>query len=92
MTKEEIVQYDLKYRYMLLSRMQADCEYYLGYGCRNRKRLWAGDENRQIEYMLWIYDSFTENEKPVWLTREQIMEYAEEMQVSIGEEPVVQTA
>lgn len=42
--------------------------------------------------MLWIYDSFTENEKPVWLTREQIMEYAEEMQVSIGEEPVVQTA
>ena len=50
MTKEEVLQHDKKFRYMLLSRMQSDCEYYLNYGNRNPKRLWAGDEQRQIEY------------------------------------------
>ena len=52
MTKEEVLQHDKKFRYMLLSRMQSDCEYYLNYGNRNPKRLWAGDEQRQIEYMI----------------------------------------
>ena len=41
MTKEEVLQYDKKFRYMLLSRLQADCEYYLNYDNRNTKRLWA---------------------------------------------------
>ncbi|HON55254.1 MAG TPA: hypothetical protein PLG03_06870 [Bacteroidales bacterium] len=34
---------------MLLARMQSDCEYYLNYGSRDPKRLWAGDEERQID-------------------------------------------
>ena len=54
MTKEEVLQHDKKFRYMLLSRMQSDCEYYLNYGNRNPKRLWAGDEQRQIEYMILL--------------------------------------
>lgn len=64
MTKEEVLQHDKKFRYMLLSRMQSDCEYYLNYGNRNPKRLWAGDEQRQIEYMILLHDSFKEDEKP----------------------------
>ena len=32
MTIEEVLQHDLKFRYMLLGRLQADCEYYLGFG------------------------------------------------------------
>ena len=68
MTKEEVLQHDKKFRYMLLSRMQSDCEYYLNYGNRNPKRLWAGDEQRQIEYMILLHDSFKEDEKPQWLT------------------------
>lgn len=48
MTKEEVLQHDKKFRYMLLSRMQSDCEYYLNYGNRNPKRLWAGDDS-------WLY-------------------------------------
>ena len=54
MTKEEVLQHDKKFRYMLLSRMQSDCEYYLNYGNRNPKRLWAGDEQRQIEYSMTV--------------------------------------
>lgn len=48
MTKEEVLQHDKKFRYMLLSRMQSDCEYYLNYGNRNPKRLWAGDEQLAV--------------------------------------------
>lgn len=51
MTIEEVLQHDLKFRYMLLGRLQADCEYYLGFGNKSPHRLWAGSEKTQIEYM-----------------------------------------
>ena len=79
MTKEDVLQYDLKFRYMLLARMQSDCEYYLNYGNRNTNRLWVGDERRQIEYMTLLYDSFKENEKPQWLTMDEILDYKKRM-------------
>lgn len=63
MTIEEVLQHDLKFRYMLLGRLQADCEYYLGFGNKSSRRLWAGSEKTQIEYMTKIHDSFRENEK-----------------------------
>ena len=58
MTIEEVLQHDLKFRYMLLGRLQADCEYYLGFGNKSPHRLWAGSEKTQIEYMTKIHDSF----------------------------------
>lgn len=76
---EEILQRDSKYRYMLLGRMQSDCEYYLGFGNRNRSRLWAGNEEKQIEYMKQLYNSFDEGEKPQWFSMTQIQEYARQM-------------
>ena len=79
MTKEEVLQHDKKFRYMLLSRMQSDCEYYLNYGNRNPKRLWAGDEQRQIEYMILLHDSFKEDEKPQWLSLDEILDYQKRM-------------
>lgn len=36
MAMEEILQQDSRFRYMLLGRMQSDCEFYLGYGNRIR--------------------------------------------------------
>jgi len=74
MTIEEVLQHDLKFRYMLLGRLQADCEY--------SRRLWAGSEKTQIEYMTKIHDSFRENEKPEWLTMEQIKEYSNAMEAT----------
>ena len=47
LTVEEIVNRDKTFRYMLLSRLQSDCDYYLHYGGRYPKVLWAGDETRQ---------------------------------------------
>lgn len=79
MTVNEIMQHDLKFRYMLLGRLQTDCEYYLNCGNRNPERLWAGSETRQIELMIKLHDCFKEDEKPEWLTMEEIMEYAKEM-------------
>lgn len=78
-TVDDILQRDLRFRYMLLSRMQSDCEYYLNYGNRNQKRLWAGDEERQIELMIKLHDSFAEDEKPEWLTMDEILQYKKEM-------------
>ena len=69
-----------KFNYMLLSRLQQDCNYYLGYGGRDAKHcLWAHDEQAQINKMRELYDLVPE--KPEWLTREQIDAYAKQMGV-----------
>lgn len=71
---------DYRFNYMLLGRLQSDCEYYLSYGGINAKRnLWAHDEQAQIDKMRELYDSLPI--KPEWLTREQIEEYAARMGV-----------
>ena len=66
-----------RFNYMMLDRLKSDCEYYLGYGGRNAKSLWAHDEQKQIDKMREIYDSL--KIKPKWLTMEQIDEYAARM-------------
>lgn len=65
------------FKYMLLGRMQSDCNFYLGDSSQshNAKYLWAGDEKEHIENMKALWDSFPEDEKPAWLTMEQIEEY-----------------
>ena len=69
MVLEEILKHDETFRYQLLSRMVEDCNYYLGYGNRNAKDLWANDEWEQIEIMQALYESFPPEKKPEWLTR-----------------------
>lgn len=67
---------DIKFRYMMLSRLQTDCDYYLGYG--NRKSHLLGDSvERHIEEMKALWHSFTD--KPEWLSMEQIEEYEKQM-------------
>lgn len=82
MTVNEVLQHDLRFRNMLLGRLQADCEYYLNFGNRNPRRLWAGNEAQQIEFMTKLHESFKEDEKPMWLTMEQIEEYSKSMGVT----------
>ena len=79
MTIDDIIQRDLRFRYQLLSRLQSDCEYYLNYGNRHTKCLWAGDEGLQIEFMIKLHNSFKEGEKPEWLTMDEIIVYSEKM-------------
>lgn len=68
---------DERFEYMLLDRLRQDCDYYLNHAERNPKSLWAGDEQKQINKMRELYGSVSE--KPLWLTREQIDEYAVKM-------------
>ena len=76
---EEWLEKEKSFRYQMLGRLASDCEYYLGYGNRGVERLWAHDESRQIELMIALYNSFGADEKPQWLSWEQIMEYKKEM-------------
>lgn len=82
MTTDDIMQRDKVFRYQLLGRLKSDCEYYLNYGNRSPKRLWAGNEEEQIEFMTELHNSFTEDEKPEWLTMEEIIAYSKKMIVT----------
>jgi hypothetical protein len=72
---EILTKHDEAFQYQLLSRLQMDCEYYLGYGNRCKKNLWAGEETTHINYMKGIYNNFPADKKPEWLTYEQILTY-----------------
>ena len=62
---------------MLLNRLRADCDYFLGAGGRSEKHLWAGSVYAQIKKMRELYDALSE--KPEWLTAEAIDRYAAQM-------------
>ena len=63
--------------YVLLDRLRADCDYFLGAGGRSEKHLWAGNVHAQIKKMRELYDALLE--KPEWLTAEAIDRYAAQM-------------
>ena len=64
--------------YRLLSRLKADCDYFLGAGGRAEKHLWAGNVREQIAKMRELYAALPE--KPKWLTPEDIERYAQRME------------
>ncbi|WP_315069185.1 LPD11 domain-containing protein [uncultured Clostridium sp.] len=68
-TKEE------RFNYQMLGRLKMDCDYYLGNGNRYKNHLWAGDEQEQINKMKELYNSFSNDKKPEWLTYNQILQY-----------------
>lgn len=71
---------NLEYKYMLLDRLKQDCKYFLGNGNGNAKHsLWAKDIDEQIEKMKEIYNSFSEEEKPDWITLEDIDNFEKRM-------------
>lgn len=78
-----------RFNYMLLSRLQSDCDYYLGYGNRNAKQLWAGNEAEQIDKMRELWNGFDTDAKPEWLTMEQIEDYASKMIDAVVIEPKI---
>lgn len=71
-TSEDLLANDAKFRYQMLGRMQQDCNYFLDY--RDPKFLWAGDVNDQIRLMRDLYNSFSDDEKPEWISMDDIDE------------------
>jgi hypothetical protein len=68
---------EARYEYMLLGRLQTDCDYYLGNGNRCARHLWALGEQQQIAKMKELYEGLPV--KPEWLTWEQILDYERQM-------------
>lgn len=63
------------FEYMMLSRMQSDCNYFLGYGGRSTYALHGKTIEEHIASMKEIWNGFPEEKKPEWLSMEQILEY-----------------
>jgi hypothetical protein len=78
-SEDDFLNKDDTFRYKLLSRMKSDCDYYLGNGNGHDKYLWAGNVKDQIEDMKKLYNSFSDDEKPEWLTMEDINNFEKEM-------------
>lgn len=72
--------------YMLLSRLESDCKYYLGNGNRNEKVLWAGSVDKQIAKMKELWNNFPDDMKPEWLSMEDIENYEREMKTEMKTE------
>lgn len=82
-TKKWILTLDKSSRYQLLNDMKEDCDYYLN-GHKRAVYLWAKNETQHIEYMLLLWNSFDDRDKPRQLSKEQIIEYGEKMGVDIS--------
>jgi hypothetical protein len=61
--------------YAMLDRMKSQCDYYLGYGNRNKKHLACDTEQEHIDAMKRRWNNFPVDQKPEWLTFEQILNY-----------------
>lgn len=68
---------DNKFTYMMLSRLQSDNDYYLSHPYE--ENLWAGNVDAQIKEMKRLWNSLPKNEKPEWLSMEDISEYESKM-------------
>ena len=68
-----------RFRYMMLDRLRQDCEYYIRNDFETGSCLWAKDEKVQIENMKAIWRSFPDEDKPEWLTWEDILEFERRM-------------
>lgn len=78
--EEPYVRKPREHDYMMLGRYKSDCEYFLGYGNGYEGHLYFKEVNRHCDEMKKLYESFADNEKPEWLTLEQIEEYRANMQ------------
>ena len=76
--------YELKFRYMMLDRMRQDCNYYFGNGLKYAGNLWAKDEKTHIACMFAIWDTFEPDERPEWISEEDIIGYAIRMGVTLN--------
>jgi len=68
---------DHTFDYMMLSRLQMDCEYFLGNGAKDPKVLHQLDAEKQIQEMKRIYNVLPV--KPEWLSLDDIDDYKKQM-------------
>lgn len=65
--------------FMLLGRLKSDCDYFLGAGNGNEKVLYYKSVKIHCDNMEKIWESLPEEDKPEWLSMEQIKKYRKDM-------------
>ncbi len=70
---------DNSFDYMMLSRLVRDCEYFLGNGNGYLGHLYYETVEEHISKMMELWNGFLDDEKPEWLSLEEIKEYKEKM-------------
>ena len=66
-----------RFQYMMLGRLQTDCDYFLGNGNRSENNLHHPTVEEHIQAMKDIWNEL--EEKPDWLSMEDIDSYKREM-------------
>lgn len=70
---------NIKFNYMMLSRLKMDCEYHLRGEGFSERALWSGSARQQIANMRTLWEGFKPSMKPEWLTAEDIDRFEKEM-------------
>lgn len=68
-----------EHEYRMLSRWKMDCEYFLGAGNGYEPHLYFGSVEKICDAMEETWNKLPADEKPEWLTMEQIQEYRKAM-------------
>ena len=84
-TIDSLLQRDNTFRYQLLEKMRDEVKDYLGSDNRDEKALWAGNAKDHLVIMDELMLSLPE--QPVWLSSEQILDYASQMGISLDDAP-----
>ena len=77
--EKPFVRHSREFDYMMLSRCKMDCDYFLGNGNGYEGHLYYKEVNEHCDEMKKLYESFADDDKPEWLTLEQIEEYRTKM-------------
>ena len=77
---QEPVDEGMRFNYMMLSRLQMDCKYFLGYGNRSSNILWGITPKEHIAEMKKLWNNFPDDAKPECLTWAEILKYEQDMQ------------
>ena len=80
---EDWSKHDKKFRYMMLSRLKQDCNYSLNYFDGSENVLWSKDKRAQIANMVALWNTFKVEDRPEWLTWDDITNYANRFGVDI---------
>lgn len=76
---EPFIRHIREHDYMMLFKYQSDCNYFLGHGKGYEGHLYFKEVNKHCDEMKKLYNSFSDEEKPEWLTEEQIEKYRNDM-------------
>lgn len=76
---EPFIRHPRERDYMMLSRLENDCKYFLGNGNGYEGHLYYKEVNEHCDEMKNLYESFSDGDKPEWISLEKIDKYRKEM-------------